>query len=136
MLRQAFVEGNLRPEEANTFDPRWWRKVKWTTDWLAGRNMNELRKLRHDMNCALLNYFAGERALDLHWEQAVGIQNLVQKETMPWREAMEVSMSRSKIHEMSEMWRTIYGDPNDPEVAERIQKTAEHLLASAAAKAR
>lgn len=132
LLRQAFVEGNLRPEEADTFDPRWWRKVKWTIDWLAGRNMNEVRKLRHALNCGLIDYFAGEKALDLHWEQAVEIQNLVQKDLMPWRAAMDAKVSRKKIHEMIETWKSIYGDPDDPEVSERIQKTADHLMSQAA----
>lgn len=121
------------PEEADTFDPRWWRKVRWTIDWIAGRNMNELRKMRHDLNCALLDYFAGERALDLHWEQAVEIQNLVQKHTMPWREATEAKLSRKKVHEMVETWKTIFGDPDDPEVAERIRYTADHLMRQVAA---
>lgn len=88
--------------------------------------------LRHDMNCALLTYFAGEKVIDLHWEQAVEIQNLVQKVTMPWREAMEAHLSRKKIHEMIETWKSIYGDPNDPEVAERIRNTADHLLSQVA----
>lgn len=129
------MEGNLRPEEADTFDPRWWRKVKWTVDWIAGRNMNEIRKLRHDLNCALLDYFTGERAIDIHWEQAVGIQNLVQKHTMPWRDAMEAGLSRKRIHEMVDTWKTIYGDPKDPDVADRIRKTADYLLSQVAAKA-
>lgn len=132
LLRQAFVEGSLRPEEADTFDPRWWRKVKWTIDWLAARNMNEVRKMRHDLNCSLLDYSAGDRALDLHWEQAVEIQNLVQKDLMPWREPMDGRLSRRAVNEMAEMWKSIYGNPEDSEVAERIRKTADHLISQAA----
>ena len=128
MLRQAFVEGHLRPIEASFFDPNWWRKVRWTIDWLDVKNTNEVRKLKHDMNCALLDYFTGDRAVDLHWEQAINIQNLVQKDLMPWRKITEIQLSRKRIHEMVAQWKAIFGDPDDPDVAEKIRQTAEHLM--------
>lgn len=128
MLRQAFVEGNLNAADSKPDDPNWWRKVKFTIEWLNIKNLNELRKLRHDMNCSLLDYLTDDKALDMHWEQAINIQNIIQKDTMPWRQEIEIGLSRKSVRTMVEQWKAIYGDPNDPEVADKIQKTAEHLL--------
>jgi hypothetical protein len=131
LLRQAYVEGYLDPREA-ALDLKWKQKVKWTLEWLERRNLNEIRKLQHDINCSLMDYFTGDRAIDLHWDQAHQIQNRIRKALMPWVEIEEAAISRKSFYEMVDTWKRIFGDPKDPEVAAKINKTAAALMEMAA----
>lgn len=101
-------------------------------DWVERRNRNELRRLFHDHNISLLDYFAGEQALDLHWDQAVQIQNRYAKAIIPWEKHGKQRFSRHRFNEMIELWESVWGKRADPDTQKRIQWTADQLNALAA----
>lgn len=132
LLRQAHFEGYLDCKEARLSDRKWWRKAHWAMDWAEKRNRNELRRLFHEHNASMLDYFTGEKAMDLHWEQAVQIQNRYAKAILPWEKVGKQLFSRRRFDEMVALWEAVWGKRSDPEVQQRIQWTAEQLNAIAA----
>ena len=56
----------------------------------------------------------------------------------PWdikkQEPGKSSTTASEIKSMRDQWISIWGDPNDPEVAARIQRTADNLMKGTRAK--
>lgn len=132
LLRQAHIEGFLDCREARLFDRNWWLRVKWTLDWVERRNRNEVRRLRHELNCALLDYFTGDELVDLHWDQALTLEQSVAKVLLPWEKHKKKRLTRRQFHDLVEMWRAAWGSEKDPAVAEKIQRTAEHLRRMAA----
>jgi hypothetical protein len=98
-------------------------------DWVEKRNRNELRQLFHDHNAAMLDYFCGERAMDLHWEQAVQIQNRYAKAILPWEKHDKKKFSRRSFDSMIELWESVWGKRDDPETQKRIQWTVEQMNA-------
>lgn len=101
-------------------------------DWAERRNRNELRRLYHEQNVAMLDYFTGDRAMDLHWEQSVQIQNRYAKAIIPWEKHGKQKFSRRRFDEMIKLWEAVWGNLSDPETQKRIQWTAEQLNAMAA----
>lgn len=101
-------------------------------DWAEIRNRNELRRLYHEHNVAMLDYFTGERAMDLHWDQAVQIQTRYAKAILPWEKHGKQKFSRRRFDEMIQLWEAVWGKRNDPETQKRIQWTADQLNAMAA----
>lgn len=136
LLRQAHVEGLLDCREARQLDRNWHTRLNWTLDWVEERNRNEVRRLRHEMNCALLNYSANQEAVDLHWDQAHAIQGWIAGSLLPWEKGTRARLIRERAKEMTELWKKVWGDPKDPDVARKIQQTADALNAMAAEKSR
>jgi hypothetical protein len=126
LLRQAYVEKWLDPNEAD-FSYKWWLKAKLVTDWLEKKNQNTVWLMQHDLNCALLDYFTGDKALDLHWDQALTLQHSVKQSLLPWLSDAEQELSKRRAKDLTDMWKAIYGDPNSPETKELINKTVEAL---------
>jgi len=100
-------------------------------DWVEKRNRNEIRQLYHEHNSALLDYFTGEDALNLHWDQAVQIQNRFAKAIIPWEKHGKQRFSRRTFKDMLKLWEMVWGKLTDPEVQKRIQWTADQLNALA-----
>lgn len=130
-MRQAHFEGYLDCKEARLLDRNWWRKARWAMDWAEKRNRNELRQLYHEHNAAMLDYLTGERAMDLHWDQAIQIQNRYAKALLPWEKHNKQKFSRRKFDEMVSLWENIFGKREDPETQRKIQWTTEQLYAMA-----
>lgn len=128
LIRQAQVEGFIDCSRAQPSDRNWWYQLDLTLDWIEARNRNEIRKLKHDINCALLTYMAGERALELHWEQAHELQRNYAKTIIPWQTFEKARFSRQVFHEMVDLWKQAFGDPADKSVQDKINKTVNFLL--------
>jgi hypothetical protein len=96
-------------------------------DWAEKRNRNEVRRLYHEHNVAMLDYFTGERAMDLHWEQSLQIQNRFAKAIIPWEKYGKQKFSRSRFNDMVRLWETVFGKLADPETQKRIEHTAQQL---------
>jgi hypothetical protein len=122
--------------EARLSDRSWWRKAHWAMAWVEKRNRNEVRKLSHDHNAALLNYTAGNKAIELHWEQALQIQSRIKQSLLPWEKERDKQMSKQRFNAMVELWEKVWGDQSDPETQKRIQWTADQLNAMALANTR
>jgi hypothetical protein len=122
--------------EARLSDRSWWRKAHWAMAWVEKRNRNEVRKLSHDHNAALLNYAAGNKAIELHWEQALQIQSRIKQSLLPWEKERDKQMSKQRFNAMVELWEKVWGDQSDPETQKRIQWTADQLNAMALANTR
>src|SRR5262245_27654255 len=131
-MRQACIEGYLDHADANILDRTWMAKAKMTLDWLEHKNRVEVSKLQHELNCSLLSYAAGDRAVDLHWHQAVELQNSVRKAILPWVPEEEAKVMRKTVYDMVDTWKKIYGDPNDPTVSAKIDATVAELMKQAA----
>jgi hypothetical protein len=100
-------------------------------DWAEKRNRNEVRKLFHEHNVAMLDYFTGEQAMDLHWEQSLQIQNRYAKAIIPWEKQGKKQFSRRRFDEMIQLWEAVWGKRDDLDTQKRIQWTAEQLNAMA-----
>ena len=129
------MEGYLDPADADIRDHKWWIKVRWTLDWLEAKHRTEVRKLQHDLNCAMLDYFTGDRALDLHWDQALSIQNAIKKYNLPWAAEEEEVIRHRAFNDLFDLWKRMFGDPVDPAVRKKINYTAEALMTQAALEA-
>jgi len=125
LLRQAHVEGRIDLRDADPYDRSWWQKVVWTLDWVDQLNRNKISELKHQLHCGLLDYLAGQDAINLHWEQATKTQKQVINSLFPWQ---GVGPEPELIEAMTDQWRGIYGHENDPKVQAEIDKTVKHLL--------
>jgi hypothetical protein len=128
LLRQAYVEGHLDPKEAKPFDRKWWLKVRYTLDWLEQKNRNEIRKLKHDLQCGMINYMAGQKAIDLHWDQAHVMQRFIHKSLLPWVKFLGGKMSRRQLKELKAHWEAVWGPMGDKKTLLEINRTVEHLM--------
>jgi hypothetical protein len=95
--------------------------------WAEKRNRNELRHLFHEHNAAMLNYLNGERAMDLHWEQALQIQARYAKAIIPWEKHSQQKFSRRQFNDMIAMWESVWGKRDAPETQQLIQWTVDQL---------
>jgi hypothetical protein len=109
--------------EAQFQDPDWWLLVSWTTDWVEQTLLNELLELSHDLNLAVMDYSLEQKAFDTHWDRANTIREAVQKHKLPWIETKIKGVSRGETKSLIAQWKAIFGDPEDPEVAKRIELT-------------
>lgn len=127
LLRQAHLEGFLDCREARVLDRQWWRKVHWTLDWLEDQNRNQLRKLSHELNCSLLDYFTGDKSVDLHWDQALDIQARISKTLLPWERQRAEGYSRNQFKDLVKLWEVVFGKRNDAKTEEKIRHTVKVL---------
>jgi len=128
LLRQAHVEGKIDLSLADPLDRNWWRKVRWTIGWLEKENLNRVSQLRYQLSCALLAHSKNNRGIRKQWDTAVKLQNLMARRLFPWRgQQLELGTSTDQIRRLDEMWREIWGNPEDPETAKAIEETVRSL---------
>jgi hypothetical protein len=131
LLRQAHVEGLINCRDAELLDPKWWLKLHWTLDWLEQKNHVEVIKLQHSMHCSLLDYFTGDEAVNLHWDQAISLQHRVSMLLLPWIKYSGGKLKRREFKKLVDLWCSVFGDYRDPQVQERIDRTVKSLYAAA-----
>lgn len=127
LLRQAHCEGRIDLRDADPYDWSWWKKVAWTLDWQEKENSNRIYQLKYLLHCSLLDYWLDKTTMDLHWDQAAKLQGRIANNLLPWLRLGE-GPTQEIISEMSDQWKLIWGDPQDPKVVAEINKTVEHLL--------
>lgn len=81
--------------------------------------------MQHRMHCATLT--TAEKP-DEVWEAASLLVTKTIQELLPW---VKVSAKEDTRRQLAQGWKATYGDPSDPEVAERIRQTALALVRDA-----
>ena len=86
-----------------------------------------IRKMKHELNCSLLDYMTGEKVVNLHWDQAFNLQAAVQRDLLPWEPPATSKMSKHLLGELTELWERKWGKIDSPDTQEAIKKTVEGL---------
>lgn len=88
--------------------------------------MAEVYKMQHAMHCASLAI--ADKKMQEVWDHCSALVHRVIKELLPWVPVLSKEDMRRQI---VDNWKATYGDPNDPQVQERIQETAMALIRDA-----
>jgi hypothetical protein len=131
LLREAHVRKLIDFREAKFLDRNWWLSAGWVLEWLEKELYGEVYGLKYALHLALLEYALEQRTFDLHWEQAQDFQARIIRHKLPWLK-IEHGPSQQEVKSMAAKWAEIFGDPNDPEVAQKIEATAAALRSGAA----
>ncbi len=127
-MLQAQVEGVVDFAAADLLDPRWWRHLGLMLDQLERRNLLDVQTASHQHCLAV--YISSAEDPKLQQQLQERSQQLVKQRLgmlFPWLlEASSVD-PRQAARAMAQTWRKVYGDPDDPKMAEKIRKTAEAL---------
>lgn len=115
--------GILDLSEVQLLDRDWHRRLRWAMSFADRQNRIESLKMAHALECGAITYLAGEKALGLHWKQAVDLQSMVQKLLFPWEEHVVADTYRK----MSDDWEKAYGKLSDPETQKKIAAAVEAL---------
>jgi hypothetical protein len=125
LLREAHIRGYLNLAQADTFDRHFWIRVGWTLEWLEQEHFREVLRDKYALHLALLNYELDQERFDLHWDQARAVQRELRLLLLPWLDNQELDIGKAR--KLEQLWIDIWGNPDDPEVAKRIQATANAL---------
>lgn len=128
-MLQAAVRGALDFREAKIHDPRWWQRMRILLRQVeADSALQHIRAVhQHDLTTLVVPDLTDEifvAARDGANQMLARIHNLL----FPWEDREEES-SRESFKDLRQAWIDRYGDPDDPEVAQRIQATADALKA-------
>lgn len=127
MLVRAAAKQGLDFREAKLSDRWWWLKVRWITDELDKESERLLLHTNHAQHIAAFDYSAGDKSYKHHWEAATRAVSHLYNSCYPW-DPMKVPEPRDAAKAMSKEWVQRFGDPNDPEVAKRINRVAKAQL--------
>jgi len=84
-----------------------------------------LHQMRHLENAVMTQYTAGKKVVDYHFERSRKQYNRVMELIAPYIEiAPVVDNSVSLI----DVWKRTFGNPEDPEVADMIERTKDMLM--------
>lgn len=131
LLREAQLRGHLDCSRARPLDRDWWLLVHWTLNWLEQQLVSEVCSLKYNLHIALLEYALEQKTFDFHWDQAQELQARITHFKLPWIK-LETGPSQTEIKTLASKWKQIFGDPEDPGVADRIAKTVAALRGRAA----
>lgn len=130
LLRQAYLTGVLKPGEARPLDCNWWRRVRWTLQYLEDQNWVQYWRTVHALHAGALEYTAGTDCFDTHWDQALELESKIKKVLLPW---LKEDQKRKEIYRsMADEWVRMYGNPSDPEVYKKIEATCLAMIETAA----
>lgn len=133
LLCQAFLDGDLRPEEACRLDRRSRQKIRFTLDFLESRRWHDYLGHLYDLQLRVLDYNTGSQCFDTHWDQAIELQSKLRKELLPW---LRGDPRQSAWRQMYDIWKENFGDPNDQAVKARIAETITAMMLAAAENAK
>lgn len=108
------------------FDRRWWLKLIWAMDWLETERYAKVWEADYALNLAVLDYNTDDKVFDLHWKQAGRLRTKLLKQSLPWLKIPE-SAGVSDIRSLSDQWKKVWGDPDDPRTAAIISATVNAL---------
>ena len=126
LLREAHLRGLIDCRAARPLDRDWWLQVDWALRWLERQLYAEVAGLKYELNLALLDYGLAKEAFDHHWDIAQELQSQIERHKLPWLR-IEAGPGRQRIADMTKAWKAVFGDPEDPEVARRIEATVAAL---------
>lgn len=122
MVRAA-ARGIIDFRYSKPFDRSWWVRLNWLLGELEEEEFRSFLKLQFDKNAAALNYMAGKKAFDLHWDQLQDLTKSWFKSTFSWVKTDDKTVEAN----LAELWKKVFGDPKDPEVAKRIKITEDYF---------
>ena len=127
MIRAA-ARGLIDFERADPFDPVWWQNLWLVLEELEAEGELELLKLRRQEALVYIQKLQpgttdGHKVFDYADGCLKGIERLL----FPWREQDNRQSAERTAEVLRSAWVAGYGDPQDPEVAEKIRRTVEFL---------
>lgn len=123
-MRQAALEGRFDFRAADFFDRWWWRRLHWVLEGLEDENANRVEALRQNLHAGAITYGVGQDVFDCHWNQAQELNRRIYNRLFPWARQAQHNARR----ELHQMWKQVWGNPDDPEVQAQIQATADALM--------
>jgi hypothetical protein len=126
LIRQAAFEGVVDFTKARPSDPVWWAWLGTRLDQLENRNLLRLYEIQHRQNIAAMPVTTPEGVKE-HWDRANDLLIKSFNRLFPWLKKDEESDKESferSVGDLNRLWAEAFGDPNDPEVQDRIWETA------------
>ena len=125
LLREAHIRRFIDLTQADPFDRHFWIRTGWTLDWLENEHIREVWHNKYALHLSLLDYELDKERFDMHWNQAREAQDEIRALLLPWldNQGLDTVAARG----LYQSWTSLWGDPDDPEVAKRIQATVEAL---------
>lgn len=82
-------------------------------------------KLKHDLSCSLLNSSRNYNNKKYYYDFCLKIQDNFIDNSLPWLNTEKEKTS--DVKKMAEDWVKIFGDPNDPELLNKVEKINKYL---------
>ena len=131
LVVKAAASGAIDFREADFLDPRWWNRFHILIKEFERSQYRELHRLLHMQSCVFATTpDLSDDGYKSCMEGAVEAFDNIVDLLLPWREDMEARRNQDDIRSARELWVNQWGDPDDPEVAEKIKRTAEALAAN------
>jgi hypothetical protein len=126
---QAAATGVVDFTRAAPDDRWWWRRLSWVLDHLETENRLRVLAARHAALCAALSSGPEADAAGRLIDKVDQLTGALSDALLPWEEGESKQRLARSVAGMSSSWRGIYGDRNDPAVAERIRRTVAAIHA-------
>jgi chromosome condensin MukBEF ATPase and DNA-binding subunit MukB len=128
----AFNKGNIDFSFARPSDRWWWLRLKWLLEEQEKENLRVVQNMQFQLNTAVLSYSNEDQQFKHHWERANSHINKIYNSLFPWLVVSDDQVNTKKEYdELIDRWKYTFGDPADPEIAAKIQQTADMLMRSA-----
>ncbi len=128
LMFQAHITGAVDFSRARLRDPRWWRYLEAVLAALSQTNGRTVlgHMVQYNLAKSQATWLPEKTKLESAKE---ALQRIVQiadsyEGTAPRSEAQQRKDEAQQLHDA---WSSVFGDPNDPEVAARIEATAKAL---------
>lgn len=123
---QAATERVVDFREAKPFDRKWLLKLRWLLQDLERRNFARFETIRMQRELAAMA--VPNTDVDRCWKASAKHVRQVASCLFPWIGDAKAQMKQA-VDELRQSWIRHWGDPGDPEVAARIEKTIAELKA-------
>jgi len=122
---QAHKRGLLSFKEEDRQDDRWRALELLIFDEIERDYAIDLHRDLHHRESACAQYSAGEKVFDHHYNRARVHYKYAHNLSVPYDKMTETVVDNHSMESLIERWKARFGDPSDPEVKKRIEKTVE-----------
>lgn len=128
LIRQAAVTGAVDFSRARLTDPRWWIRLNQILDGLSEHNYRERLRFRYDYHLALLSSGLTTESWIAQKKAALKCFDQLRHSFDPAIPLDSEEQRDALTKEAEAKWMAEFGDPGDPDVAAKIDATAEAIL--------
>jgi len=107
--------------DARPLDRRWVKRLRWTLDYLDKQNDIRVLESLIGQHLAVLDYKADDNQFTTHWEEANHLRVRLGEMLSPWGEWGPPDL-QTLAAQMHEEYVDAFGDPNDPEFADEMDR--------------
>lgn len=120
---RAASKGIIDFSKARLHDVNWWRYSNTLIKAMSNEIDLEAIKAAYEFQCALIaNGSLNDQSFKQMKADAVNSFNELVNILQPWSARSTKDIQQSELSKLTDMYKSVFGDPSDPEVMEKIKR--------------